>query len=43
MGRIVENIEEISRLKKALQVIKNITVEMSGNDKSRRWFLAKRR
>jgi len=29
MGRIVENIEEISRLKEALQVIKSITAEMS--------------
>ena len=42
MGRMVENIEEISRLKEALQVIKNITAEMNGNDKGRRGFLAKR-
>ena len=29
MGRIVENIEEIPGLKEALQIIKNITAEMS--------------
>ena len=42
MGRIVENMAEISRLKEALHVIKNITAEMNGNDKGKRWFLAKR-
>ena len=42
MGRIVENTEKISRLKKALKVIKNITAEMSGNDKGRCGVLAKR-